>query len=82
MNCGGSDGYSGLTANPLVGDVANVLAAVGATASAGGNTGDLGAHAAIARRAKDAAVGKKFLGFFPWWERYMAIFTETARLCF
>lgn len=82
MNCGGSDGYSGLTANPLVGDVANVLAALGATAVLAETPETWGAHAAIARRAKNAAVGKKFLNFFPWWERYMAIFTELHGFAF
>jgi altronate hydrolase len=75
MNCGGSDAFSGLTANPLLGRLSDLLASLGATSVLAETTETWGAHIPILRRAKDREVGERFLSFFRWWERYMQAFS-------
>ncbi|MFN8390581.1 MAG: altronate dehydratase family protein [Bdellovibrionota bacterium] len=76
MNCGGSDGFSGLTANPLLGRLTDILAGIGATSVLAETTETWGAHLPLVRRAANVEVGNKFLGFFDFWRRYMKAFTD------
>jgi altronate hydrolase len=73
-NCGGSDGYSGLTANPAVGDVVDILAAAGSTGILAETPETFGAHHLLSRRAATPAIGKKLIEKIEWWEEYTAKF--------
>lgn len=77
-NCGGSDGYSGLTANPVIGDIVDILAAAGATGVLAETPETFGAHHLLARRAKTRAVGEKLVGKIEWWNEYTAKFGATC----
>lgn len=56
MKCGGSDGFSGITANPLVGRVADLLAAQGGTSLLSEVPEMFGAEPMLLERAASAAV--------------------------
>jgi altronate hydrolase len=73
-NCGGSDGYSGLTANPMVGEVVDILAAAGATGILAETPETFGAHHLFAKRAANREVGRKLIDKIEWWEQYTAKF--------
>ncbi|MFN5064108.1 MAG: UxaA family hydrolase [Pseudomonadota bacterium] len=73
-NCGGSDGYSGLTANPAVGEVVDILTAAGATGILAETPETFGAHHIFARRAVTPEVGKRLIEKIQWWEEYTAKF--------
>jgi len=73
-NCGGSDGYSGLTANPVVGEVLDILAAAGSTGILAETPETFGAHHLLAKRAATPEVGKKLIEKIEWWEGYTAKF--------
>ena len=77
-NCGGSDGYSGLTANPVVGEVVDILAAAGATGILAETPETFGAHHLLARRSVNRAVGEKLIERINWWEEYTAKFGATC----
>jgi len=59
LECGGSDAFSGLTANPAAGVASDLLVAEGGTAIFTETTEMLGAEHILAKRAADAGVGKK-----------------------
>ena len=61
MECGGSDGNSGVTANPALGAAADLLIAQGGTAILGETTEIYGAEHLLTRRAVSRAVGKSWL---------------------
>jgi len=60
--CGGSDGFSGLTANPLVGRVIDRLAALGGTALLTEVPEMFGAEDVLLARARDAGVADRARG--------------------
>jgi altronate hydrolase len=59
LKCGGSDGFSGITANPLVGAVADRLIAYGGTAILSEVPEMFGAETILMNRAKDQATFEK-----------------------
>lgn len=61
MKCGGSDGFSGITANPLVGRIADRLAAQGGTSILTEVPEMFGAEAVLLNRAADDAVASKIV---------------------
>jgi altronate hydrolase len=71
-NCGGSDGYSGITANPALGMALDQLVRLGGTGVLGETTELVGAEHILAGRAKDAAVAKKLLDRVAWWRAHLA----------
>ncbi len=73
-NCGGSDGNSGVTANPALGVASDLLVACGGTTVLAETTEIYGAEHLLTRRAKSAAVGQKLVDRIRWWERYVAMF--------
>jgi len=73
-NCGGSDGNSGVTANPAVGVAADLLVAQGGTSIIGETTEIYGAEHLLTRRAVSRAVGDKLIERIKWWEWYAGIF--------
>jgi altronate hydrolase len=73
-NCGGSDGNSGVTANPALGVAADLLVAQGATAVIGETPEIYGAEHLLTRRAVSRAVGEKLVERIKWWEWYTGLF--------
>lgn len=74
MECGGSDGNSGVTANPALGVAADLLVAHGGTAVLGETTEIYGAEHLLTRRAVSRAVGEKLVERIKWWEWYTGVF--------
>jgi altronate hydrolase len=70
LQCGGSDGYSGITANPALGAASDLLVRHGGTVVLSETPETYGAEHLFTRRAPDKAVGQKFLGLFDWWKDY------------
>jgi altronate hydrolase len=77
MECGGSDGNSGVTANPALGVAADLLIAQGGSAVLGETTEIYGAEHLLTRRAVSAKVGKKLVDRIKWWEWYTGVFGAT-----
>lgn len=72
LQCGGSDGYSGITANPALGAAADLLVRHGGTAVLGETPEVYGAEHLLTRRAVSRAVGEKLVERIHWWEDYTA----------
>ncbi|NNE54077.1 MAG: altronate dehydratase [Sulfitobacter sp.] len=72
LQCGGSDAWSGVTANPALGYACDLLAAQGATGVLAETPEIYGAEHLLTRRAKDRATGEKLVGLIKWWEDYTA----------
>jgi altronate hydrolase len=73
-NCGGSDGNSGVTANPALGVASDLLVAQGGTSILGETPEIYGAEHLLTRRAVSRAVGEKLVQRIKWWEWYTSIF--------
>jgi altronate hydrolase len=72
LNCGGSDAYSGITANPALGAAVDILVRHGGTAVLGETPEIYGAEHLLTRRAVSPEVAEKLIGQIKWWERYTA----------
>ncbi|BCH26103.1 galactarate dehydratase [Mesorhizobium sp. L-8-10] len=70
LQCGGSDGYSGITANPALGVAADILVRNGGTAILSETPEIYGAEHLLTRRARNQAVGEKLVERIRWWEDY------------
>lgn len=70
LNCGGSDGYSGITANPALGHASDRLVAAGGTSILGETPEVFGAEHLLTRRAVSEDVGRKLLHRIDWWQDY------------
>ena len=75
--CGGSDGNSGITANPAVGVASDRIVAHGGTAILAETSEIFGAEHLLTRRAVSEDVGRKLLERIEWWHWYAGIFGET-----
>jgi altronate hydrolase len=73
-NCGGSDGNSGVTANPALGVASDLLIAQGGTSILAETPEIYGAEHLLTRRAISRAVGEKLIERIKWWEWYAGIF--------
>lgn len=73
MECGGSDAYSGLTANPAVGHAGDLIAAAGGTFVFGETPEIYGAEHLLMARASDDAVAENLRSRISWWEQYVAM---------
>jgi altronate hydrolase len=71
LQCGGSDGYSGITANPALGAAVDLLVAHGGTAILSETPEIYGAEHLLTRRARNRAVGEKLIARIRWWEDYV-----------
>src|SRR5579884_636564 len=74
LNCGGSDSFSGITANPALGVCSDMLAAIGATAVLAETTEIFGAEHLLVRRARNRAVAERLLSFVESYKRYLRQF--------
>ncbi len=72
LQCGGSDGYSGITANPALGAGVDRLVRHGGTAILSETPEIYGAEHLLTRRARTRAVGEKIVSRIRWWEEYTA----------
>jgi altronate hydrolase len=72
LQCGGSDGYSGLTANPALGAAADLLVRHGGTAILSETPEIFGAEHLLTRRAESAEVGRRIVDLIDWWTAYAA----------
>jgi altronate hydrolase len=71
--CGGSDGYSGISANPALGWAVDELVRYGATAVLSETTEIYGAEQLLVARAASPAVAQKLLDRIAWWRRYLQL---------
>ncbi len=74
MECGGSDGNSGVTANPALGVASDLLIAHGGATVLGETTEIYGAEHLLTRRAVSRQVGEKLVERIKWWEWYAKVF--------
>ncbi len=72
LQCGGSDGYSGITANAALGAAVDLLARHGGAGVLAETPEIYGAEHLLTRRAADRATGEKLVGIIRWWEDYVA----------
>jgi altronate hydrolase len=72
LNCGGSDGYSGITANPALGWASDRLVAYGGTSVLAETPEVYGAEHLLTARATSAGVAKRLLDRIDWWRGYVA----------
>lgn len=72
LECGGSDAYSGITANPALGAAADLLVRHGGTAVLAETPEIYGAEHLLTRRAESREVGDKLIKHILWWEEYTA----------
>ena len=70
LQCGGSDGYSGITANPALGAAVDTLVRHGGTGVLAETPEIYGAEHLLTRRAVDERTGRKLIERIRWWEDY------------
>ncbi|MCB1430838.1 MAG: altronate dehydratase [Alphaproteobacteria bacterium] len=70
LQCGGSDGYSGITANPSLGAAVDILVRHGGTGILSETPEIYGAEHLLTRRAANREVGEKLVDIIKWWEDY------------
>ena len=71
LNCGGSDSFSGITANPALGHCSDLLAALGATPVLAETPEIFGAEHLLVRRARSRQVAEELLGCVRNYKRYL-----------
>src|SRR6195256_20126 len=72
LQCGGSDGYSGISANPALGAAVDILVNNGGTAILSETPEIYGAEHLLTRRAVSTQVGEKLIERIHWWEEHTA----------
>jgi len=72
LQCGGSDAWSGITANPALGAAADLLVRAGGTVILGETPEIYGAEQLLIRRAASKEVADALLERLAWWEDYVA----------
>jgi altronate hydrolase len=72
LQCGGSDGYSGISANPALGAAVDRLVRHGGSAILSETPEIYGGEHLLTRRAVSPAVADKLLARIAWWEAYTA----------
>ena len=72
LQCGGSDGYSGISANPALGHAADLLVQHGGTAVLSETPEIYGAEHLLTRRAVDPEVARRLVQRIEWWRDYTA----------
>ena len=70
LQCGGSDSFSGISANPALGAAVDLLVSNGGTAILAETTEIYGAENLLLERAVSAEVGNRLIGLLEWWEDY------------
>ncbi|MER9820239.1 altronate dehydratase family protein [Mesorhizobium sp. M0129] len=70
LQCGGSDGLSGVTANPALGAASDILVRHGGTVILSETPETFGAEHLLTRRALSREVGEKLIALMDWWDAY------------
>jgi altronate hydrolase len=70
LQCGGSDGYSGVSANPSLGVASDLVVRNGGSVILSETTETYGAEHLFTRRAVSREVGEKLVALMKWWEDY------------
>lgn len=70
LNCGGSDGFSGITANPALGVASDLLVSYGGTSVLAETPEVFGAEHLLTSRAVSREVGQRLLDRIEWWQDY------------
>jgi altronate hydrolase len=70
LQCGGSDAWSGITANPALGYACDLLVAQGGTGVLAETPEIYGAEHLLTRRAATPEIGERLIGLIRWWEDY------------
>lgn len=78
LNCGGSDSFSGITANPALGYASDLLAEIGAASVLAETTEIFGAEHLLVKRSRNRAVADRLLGFVAGYKRYLSQFTGSS----
>ncbi len=73
-NCGGSDGFSGVTANPALGYCSDLLVKAGGTSVLAETPEIYGAEHLLTRRARTREIGEKLLQKIAWYKDYVGRF--------
>ena len=73
LQCGGSDGWSGVTANPALGQAADLIVRQGGTVVLGETSEVYGGEHLLTRRAVSEEVGQKLVNKIHWWEEYTSM---------
>ncbi|MFD1910927.1 UxaA family hydrolase [Halodurantibacterium flavum] len=73
LQCGGSDGFSGITANPALGVASDMLAAQGASVVLSETPEIHGAERLLIERAARPEIAEKLMERLRWWEGYTAM---------
>ncbi len=73
LQCGGSDGYSGITANPALGHAADLIVRHGGSVILSETPEIYGAEHLLLDRAIDERVAAKLLERIAWWKHYTEI---------
>lgn len=74
VECGGSDGYSGITANPAIGAVSDRIVACGGTSIISETTELYGAERLLCDRSRSPEVAQKLVDLLHWWQQYVAFY--------
>ncbi|MFN7933020.1 MAG: altronate dehydratase family protein [Bryobacteraceae bacterium] len=74
LECGGSDSFSGITANPALGACADLLAEINASAVLSETTEIFGAEHLLVKRSRNREVAEKLLGLVRWYKQYLSRF--------
>jgi altronate hydrolase len=72
LQCGGSDGYSGVSANPALGVASDLMVQHGGTVILSETPETYGAEHLLTRRAVSREVGEKLVALMRWWDEYTA----------
>ncbi len=72
LQCGGSDGYSGVSANPALGAASDMIVRHGGTVILSETPETYGAEHLLTRRAVSQPVGEKLVALMRWWDEYTA----------
>ncbi|GAB4226976.1 MAG: altronate dehydratase family protein [Kiloniellaceae bacterium] len=70
LQCGGSDGFSGLSANPALGKAVDILVRHGGTAILSETPELYGVEHTLTARARTPEIGRRFVERFDWWLEY------------
>lgn len=73
LQCGGSDGWSGVTANPALGEACDLIVRQGGTVVLGETSEVYGGEHLLTRRAVTPEVGQKLVDKIHWWEDYTSM---------
>lgn len=74
LECGGSDSFSGITANPALGACSDLLAEINASAVLAETTEIFGAEHLLVKRSRNREVAERLLGFVRWYKDYLVRF--------